>query len=84
MVADSAGQRRTKTAVSDDLTPGAMPGPLPFDHDDIRRLLDDRTAQRGAAYQRQGRVRELVIADNGRQINSLVRGTRAKPGLRWR
>ena len=79
MVADGAGQRWTKTAVSDDLTPGAMPGSLPFDHDAIRRLLDDRTAQRGAAYQRQGRVRELVIADNGRQINGLVRGTRAKP-----
>ena len=80
MVADGgAGRRRTEPAVSEDLTPGAMPGSLPFDHDAIRRLLDDRTAQRGAAYQRQGRVRDLVIADNGRQINGLVRGTRAKP-----
>ncbi|MGE5712953.1 MAG: SNF2-related protein [Betaproteobacteria bacterium] len=80
MVADGgAGRRRTETAVSEDLTPGAMPGSLPFDHDAIRRLLDDRTAQRGAAYQRQGRVRDLVIANNGRQINGLVRGTRAKP-----
>lgn len=80
MVADGgAGRRRTETAVSEDLTPGAMPGSLPFDHDAIRRLLDDRTAQRGAAYQRQGRVRDLVIANNGRQINGSVRGTRAKP-----
>jgi hypothetical protein len=61
------------------LTPGAMPGSLPFDYDAIHRLLDDRSAQRGAAYQRQGRVRDLVIADNGRQITGWVRGTRAKP-----
>ena len=70
MIADGGvGRRRTETAFSEDLPPGAMPGSLPFDHDAIRRLLDDRTAQRGAAYQRQGRVRDLVIADNGRQIN---------------
>jgi hypothetical protein len=80
MVADGGvGRRRTETAVSEDLTPGAMPGSLPFDHDAIRRHLDDRTAQRGAAYQRQGRVRDLVIANNGRQIDGLVQGTRAKP-----
>ena len=85
MVADGgAGRQRTEPAVSEDLTPGAMPGSLPFDHDAIRRLLDDRTAQRGAAYQRQGRVRDLVIADNGRQINGLVRA-RAKPyRVEWR
>ena len=50
-----------------------------FDADDIVQAFDARTARRGRAYQRQGRVRDLAIASDGVTIHGRVTGSAPRP-----
>ncbi len=52
---------------------------LPFDEADIQRCLPDTYARRGQAYQRDGRVRELRIAEDGMRLAAAVQGSRSRP-----
>jgi superfamily II DNA or RNA helicase len=50
-----------------------------FDADDIARAFTATTAQRGRAYQQQGRVRDVEISSGGAAIDGLVVGSRRQP-----
>ena len=62
MIADGAGQRWTKTAVSDGLTPGAMPGHYRLIKTPSAASWTTAPPSAVPLTKRQGRVRELVIA----------------------
>ncbi len=58
---------------------GDLPAALPIDIDDVRRVLGPATYERGVAYQRQGRVRDLVIDRDGLGITAKVQGSQSRP-----